>query len=62
MDVYYQIQKFEYLNNVADYKAFVEKSRKDHIRHYANLNAIRVLKGEKTEWKEFIAPVRPLLK
>jgi len=62
LEVYYQIQKYEYLNKVADYKTFIESSRKDHTRKYATNNAVKVLKGEVTDWKDFIVPIRPVLR
>lgn len=62
LDAYYQIQKYAYLENLADHKEFVEKAWYDHVHKYAIENAGRILRGEKSYWQAFIAPNRPFLK
>lgn len=62
MDIYYQINRYTYMERVIDFDDYVSKMRDEHIMKYAELNASRILRGEKAIYVEFIAPNKPFLR
>ena len=62
MDVYYQINKYIYMESVIDFVEYASKMREDHIMKYAELNASRILRGEKAIYVDFVAPSKPFLR
>ena len=62
MDLYYQIQKYVYMENVIDFDEYVLRMRNEHIRKYAEINAGRILRGEEAIYSNFSSPNKPFLK